>query len=1083
MKCGRQGSGMTNRQLPLLLVLLLGFCIALPLQPAGVEFVQRPENLGGDVWRLTWSSEPGNDYRLERSYNLQSWDEVGVVTATGSSTSLDDNGLPADPDRVFWRVIRLSPPDTEAPQVTIVSARLVDDSGSIEMELTAEATDNVAVVAVRFLEDGTTQLGAGTAAPDNRWTRIIPFQSGNDTRAFQAEAEDAAGNIGLSGPSTYIPYAQLPPGIYPIDEDGNAIIDGLMIQRPDGSLVPFTWLPESNGEGAPDRGMQLIFPNGAQLVDLGGGEQGIAYDDFVAGFGPNSAIQFDTDAIDPAALFDGRGLSADGSGTLPLGPLSMADLKTALGLGANDPIPLRLYNCFSLDLLDGELTERGIEGARWALGKLGLPLPDVVEDYVDGVFNLVSGEDATFPVYGTIELDDYSDSEYVPELQIAKDNPLLLTLRANGEMALEGTGLLTWPNGTKLEVGVGLDDPVYRLSLRAEGLTVPLVDSFADFLPDNPDNCVPSATTPTDAELEQGEACLQSFRVAYERFTLSALAARPVDAPDLGITTAPSNFDTVSAIAEAWGASALTPIAQSLPVQEVEDLVTQLGRAASGADDFRTAAEYYAKIREVQVAAQAYGDGIGSGDPNIGALQQTAADAANEALEAAILRSADDQAIASLDCLEKSLKLILEAEASRQILGEPQSSAFLAAAAQLLNRYEIKFLAALGVEQGETDPSQNDRLNGMNRFTLLEHVRTLLQVESTRQQLGLTSSGIATYELPVQVFKQAFTVVKSDLDRAVAEGNPHGIRLGMADCLDIIAASELFGLSEPGLPVVGSLQPYADALGTIVEREALVPRTESSILNNALRLRTMLKFLDEAVPRGLTLDTNAIQFAHSELEAALNQTLPLIFSESDPRELQEMLSGGIVATRVGHQFAPISNSIDWETTHLPAVVSRMATVIQSGLHWGLANDGVQILLDEAIALRGDAEALELPTIPPPPKPAALPPASIRPRPPRSSTPNAPWPSRSGTTPRRNAQPIPIPSPPMASSLAILRSTKSSARSRSIVPCPSSPARSAANCVCRISTRPSPSRTAPSAPAAPSNSTRTACSHSLAAILR
>ena len=86
--------------------------------------------------------------------------------------------------------------------------------------------------------------------------------------------------------------------------------------------------------------------------------------------------------------------------------------------------------------------------------------------------------------------------------------------------------IATWGTDNRGDLG-----RILELSITAEGLTVPLVDSFSDFLPDDPGNCIPAGTS--DSELDTAELCLENFREAYLRFTQSALVLRPGDAPDV----------------------------------------------------------------------------------------------------------------------------------------------------------------------------------------------------------------------------------------------------------------------------------------------------------------------------------------------------------------------------------------------------------------------------------------------------------------------------------------------------------------------------------------------------------------------
>ncbi len=85
------------------------------------------------------------------------------------------------------------------------------------------------------------------------------------------------------------------------------------------------------------------------------------------------------------------------------------------------------------------------------------------------------------------------------------------------------------------------------------------------------------------ATLSAAEACQLEFRHAYDQFAQAALTVRP-DAPeDAGALFPPETINALSAIAEAWVASALIPAVQTLPLQELRDLADHLGQSARGA--------------------------------------------------------------------------------------------------------------------------------------------------------------------------------------------------------------------------------------------------------------------------------------------------------------------------------------------------------------------------------------------------------------------------------------------------------------------------------------------------------------------
>jgi hypothetical protein len=55
---------------------------------------------------ITWVSEDGQSYRVERSVDLVGWEEVGSLSAIDVTSSFEDSSAPAGASRVFYRVSR-----------------------------------------------------------------------------------------------------------------------------------------------------------------------------------------------------------------------------------------------------------------------------------------------------------------------------------------------------------------------------------------------------------------------------------------------------------------------------------------------------------------------------------------------------------------------------------------------------------------------------------------------------------------------------------------------------------------------------------------------------------------------------------------------------------------------------------------------------------------------------------------------------------------------------------------------------------------------------------------------------------------
>ena len=118
------------------------------------------------------------------------------------------------------------PADTTSPTVSAVQSPAATAINRVAT-LSVTANDNVGVTEVRFFVDGTL-LGSDGAAPyEIDWD--TSSESDGD-HVLSAEAEDAAGNIGLSGDTTVtvqnnVQFAVAPSGleeVVPVDSDGSA---------------------------------------------------------------------------------------------------------------------------------------------------------------------------------------------------------------------------------------------------------------------------------------------------------------------------------------------------------------------------------------------------------------------------------------------------------------------------------------------------------------------------------------------------------------------------------------------------------------------------------------------------------------------------------------------------------------------------------------------------------------------------------------------------------------------------------------------------------------------------------------------
>jgi photosystem II stability/assembly factor-like uncharacterized protein len=941
-------------------------------QPGERPVLQLPvRQAANNSWQISWSSVAGRQYQLQRSHDLGSWTEVTTLTAGGPTTTAVDPQVPND-QRTFWRVIQLgAAPDLTPPTLSDIQVKITESNGQPALELRVRAQDNVAVTQVGFMETGADWVDA-TPALDQTFARVVAFNPSDPRpREFQARAGDAAGNFGFSEVVTFAPRPPVP-GLVALGLGGNPLAQGFIGQRADGSLTPFVYVPDNRGGAAPAASAQLVFPEGAKVVEQGG-QTYLEYRSLQFRFGRQSALQIAASAP-PAQRTarlarEGARLAAAGStatdalsvelpegqsARLPLGPLTVAQLEEAFGLAAGSGIPVKLFDRFPLRLLSGTLKDDGIHGANWGLDQLGLPLPPFTGDWAGSVFDLLTTGEGKFPLYGEIPLKGLGDD--APTLSVAKKRPLVLTLRADGEVALEGPACLAFPSGVKFCVGVTLDDPKYCLSLRAEGLTVPLIDSLADLLPSNPASCIPNVST--DANLDAAEACLLEFRRAYDQFAQAALTVRPDATEDAGALFPPETINALSAIADAWVASALTPVVQTLPVQELRNLPSHLGQAARGASDSRTAARYLATLARLRAAVNTYAEKTPPNGDEIPAVRAQLDAAIGEAVAAVDERSKEPDSISSLAATTAILEDLRQVRDLADTFTPDQLTKINAARDRIVDGFWAKFTSALGIRANVFNHDDNPVVNALNRFTAQETVGQVTEFLGAAQAVGRDPDTLPLLEETTeQLFGRAFEVVLGNLDTALVEENVPAGMVAIRELVDVIAQWDFLALADgdEDFPTVEDAQLLLVELGEITERQLELPREQQSLFNVALRVRALLAVL-ESVPPDTQFPFPAITAAHSDLKDALNLAIGLAPVNDDLNELLEILRASTLYIRFGLRFG-LANEIDWEATKLTEVVNRFGEVaLQQKAHSQL-DQALRFLFEEGDRLEADAARL------------------------------------------------------------------------------------------------------------------------------
>jgi len=715
------------------LVLFAGYGSVLPAQTTtDLKLGLQPAATPAGRWQLTWQSVPGQRYRLERSPDLEavSWTEVTTLSAVGTITVFTDP-QPLSAVRNFWRVVVIgNGPDGVPPVVSIIDARLVDQAGAVALELRIRATDNIAVTGVNYTE-GVTQLGAATAGPVQTWTRIVPLVSGAvNPRQFKAVARDAAGNTGFSDIYTYRPQQAYPAGMRPLGGVGVSAA-GIIGEKPDGSLQPFTWMPDSNAGAYPQRALRVDFAQGASLVQVSG-RPGFRSGKITFGFGPQSPLRFDPAALPATAALASAEAEFEGSGlSVPLSPgqtaqiaadggLSYDTVRQLLGLPTGTGIPLLLYKRFSILWQAGTWTHAGLIGGRFALPGLNLPLPLQTGDYATAVLNLLSGDPADFPVTGSWPLPGTGAT-----LTAARARPLVLTLRPDGTISLRGPVTMQFANGLRVQGTITLDDPVYKFCLESDTLSFPLMGLLEGLLPNQPAHCLPAGFT--GPALDSEEECLRSYDRAYRSFTQAALNLRPDATSDTALSSAAAPQDLAAAAIECWAATAATDVAASLPIQPVRDFVNLWWKPSLQTYDFIAALKNLEALRRVKKAADDLANAGPSGADET-ALTQDLDTALLEAKAAVIAISQTPAANRSLENIQAITALFVELN-----LNLNTDADLIASAGSLYGAYITKLANTLGITAGQTSYLNNAAVRNLGYEAALEEFKPLHDVLAEAQ--------------------------------------------------------------------------------------------------------------------------------------------------------------------------------------------------------------------------------------------------------------------------------------------------------------------------------------------------------------
>lgn len=920
-----------------------------------LAFTAAPQFVAGSGWRLVFRSEPGRMYRIDRSSDLQNWTlDIGTVTAAGTSTLFIDPNLTTTGHR-FWRAVLL-PGDAQAPVIGAVDARILQVGGVPALQFRVTASDNVAVAGVLFLDGVGAPLGEGSFdAADALWKITQPLPT--DTfavREVKARARDAASN------STDSPLARFslfdPTRFARLDGSGNPLrgapptIDAL------GNLGPFAMF--AGGGGALGTGGDLVlrFPNGARIVTQGS-QKFIEFDQANAVFGPDSPFEF---AADPPVLQRGGGRplpqGALSLRQLPIGPLTVAEVLAALDLPPADGLPIRIFQRFEARLRAGSLLPEGWAAPQFEFDAAKFPgLPTLSAIYQGLVLDLSDPRAVRIPFHGEIPLTDGTANP--PVLRVTAENPLWLTLRSDGSVALEGRAEVAIPaTGLRVRVAVRLDDPNYRLRVSADTPESALIDQLAPRLPTPP-------VSVNQSQLDTEAARLAAFQSAFRHFSAAALGGAPMP-PTVGGLTAqapfapPTEVPILAHLLEAWTDSAATGglgTIEPAPLTALQNFARQLALAGGGARDLRAiAADLAAVVRARQILAPA-------------ALFPPLDSALADLETAIIARAAEPDGTATLADLVATLRSLADARVAYLAIGRTFPVTLLAGLDHLLNDLLAARARSFGVTASAYAPLPGSPVAALGRLPAWQQLRDLRDLLGAAQTLGLqpAAGNFSTFTAPAgelanQLAAQLGTVLNVAAVEAEARKDYRALLSALDDLIDLVALRQAgffpaaggAALNAAGLPATlgTALVDRLDTaslgdLAKVVEERAWFDRA-----GDLTRLTHLLAQIDAVSPT-LTFSSGPFVRAFNAMEPALGAAVnpAALAAVSRSADLVRLLAAGSLHDRLARRFG--GTGVRWDNDRLPQVVTRLSALASAGRNFSELSDAARVLLAEAEQIR------------------------------------------------------------------------------------------------------------------------------------
>jgi hypothetical protein len=530
-----------------------------------------------NTWNLTWPTEAGQRYVLQKSADLVGWINVHSEVATGGTMTFVDAALP---QRTFWRVAQVGSgldPVTVSPVVASYELGLAESLAALRV-----VTGGTQFVQrVLFLDQGVV-LGEATAGVGGTWVFNLVWDGrAPQNRQLTARVITEEG-LTVDTPSQAFLLAD-PSRFVPFGADGLPAYGDFVRTDLDGVLAAFRFYPEGSGGEATKVGAYFEFPPGARLI-AGNNTGDIEF----------TSARFYRGHQDTTPLvFNG------GARRISIDQCNPANVAAALGVPVSSLQVL--WGNTLLPWLDGILGETGWASLR-VLPALGdFPLPPGLE-CASVSFEPKTGEPTLILCF---------HGQWVPpsgpRLTIPRAEPLKFYLGLNGSVAAHGTVEALFPDGATVRGSVAWREPIFELRLEGRNIVIPAFHSLKRALPANAEQCLPGSGGNSISELDAATLCLTSYRDTFRGLAMGGLAEAPLNGTG-ALSPLAQPADTAGAALQAWAGRFASwssdRAGQKLDAEMMADLdlvVRDAGRNGEAAQDLGSVLKY---LRDLLVLAE-----------------------------------------------------------------------------------------------------------------------------------------------------------------------------------------------------------------------------------------------------------------------------------------------------------------------------------------------------------------------------------------------------------------------------------------------------------------------------------------------